>query len=84
MQAEIAQTRQLVPTVNCGESAPYEHPPAYPVFLGSENNLDDVTAYASKWQDYGIDADAVLSREQGKRRAVATCLDQLRAQGLIN
>lgn len=84
IQQEVAQTRVLVPTVNCGEDAPYEREPAYPVPPVDEGSLSQVTAYAEGWQDWSIDADAVLAREQGKRRAIGTCLAQLRTQGLIN
>jgi hypothetical protein len=80
----VAQTRVLVPTVNCGEDAPYERSPAYPVPPVDENSLPQVTDYAEHWQDWAVSSDAVLAREQGKRRAVASCLSNLRAQGLIN
>jgi hypothetical protein len=84
MAKEVAQTRLLVPDVNCGENAPYEHNPVYPPAPANELDLGELTLYAERWQDWAVDSDAVLAREQTKRRAVATCLANLRAQGLIN
>ena len=84
MPREIAQTRLLVPTVNCSENVPYDHNPAYPAAPANDQDFDLVNAYALAWQDWAIDADKALDRANGKRRVTAECLGKLRGNGLIN
>lgn len=82
------------PIVSCGEHAPFELLPAYPLAPAS---LDSVTAdssqslyqlgiakqYIDRQSAWAIQAAGVFQRDAIKRNATAQCLDALRARGVI-
>jgi len=73
----------LIPTVDCGEDKPDAQLPDYPVAPAVET-VDALRAYSRSQQQWAVRAAGVVTDEHTLRQATRTCLDGLRARGLIN
>ena len=72
----------MPPIVSCREHEPFERLPAYPV--GPITYSDKSTlAYSSAQSVWAAEIAGITKRNTIKRNATATCLDALRARGLI-
>lgn len=71
-----------LPMVNCREHEPFESLPGYPTPVGN-GSPDDTRAYSSAQSVWAATAAGIFQRNAIKRRATATCLDDLRSRGLI-
>ena len=73
-----AQTDQVRVTVSCGEHEPDQSLPPYPAL--SPDSSSSSTAQAQ----WAVQAAGAFQAEKTLRHFTAQCLDQLRAQHLIN
>lgn len=72
-----------MPTVACSENAAAVPLPAYPVAPVANDDVS-LLAYSKEQQLWAISAIGAYSQERAKRRAIASCLADLRTRGLIN
>jgi hypothetical protein len=79
----LAQTKTLVPTVNCGEDKSDFSLPPYPDAPASET-VESLHAYGKQQQLWAIAAAGVVSNERILRANTAICLKTLRDSGVIN
>jgi hypothetical protein len=77
----------IKPTVSCGEHAPFEVLPRYPagpVLTGDAGaDLAAIKTYSAAQSVWAVTVAGITQRNSIKRNATATCLDALRAAGLI-
>lgn len=71
------------PTVTCSEHAPFEPLPAYPV-APADNSVASLSQYSHDQAVWAAQVAGIVQRDEIKRNATATCLDQLRKAGVIN
>ncbi len=76
---QLAASDQVRPTVSCGEHESDQSLPAYPSPAAS-----DWQAYSTAQSEWAVKAAGAFQAEKILRHNTALCLDQLRAQGLIN
>lgn len=79
----LAQTKTLIPTIQCGEDEPNEVLPVYPDAPSTETK-ETLEAYSDQQSAWAITASGALRREKAKRAATGQCLRDLRERGLIN
>jgi hypothetical protein len=79
----LAPVHTLIPTVDCGEDKPDAELPDYPTAPAVETE-DTLRAFAKSQQLWAVHAVGVVEDEHTLRHATRTCLDGLRARGLIN
>jgi hypothetical protein len=93
MTQSLAQTKTLIPTVNCGEDRPDVVLPSYPVgpAVSPPATLDAANAVIAKLQQYGqqqqewaVSAAGAFKAERVLRAGTRDCLSNLRASGIIN
>lgn len=80
----LAQTKTLVPTVECGQDAPNESLPDYPVAPPEPETMTQLRAFSRAQMGWAVAAARVHQRESAMRAGTAACLRELRARGLIN
>jgi hypothetical protein len=70
-------------TVSCGERVPFEALPHYPAGPVHAADLAEIKAYSAAQSVWAVTVAGIVQRNSIKRNATATCLDALRADGLI-
>lgn len=92
MTQSLAQTKTLIPTVSCSESASDEALPNYPK-AADDSELDAMTPeqeikalkdYRTEQFVWAVQSSGAFAREKMKRAATSKCLQDLRGRGLIN
>ena len=80
----MAQTKTLVPTVECGQDAPDEALPDYPAAPAEPTTLAELQTFSRAQMQWAVAAARVHQRERAMRAGTAACLRGLRERGLIN
>lgn len=79
----MSTTPSIKPTVSCGEHTPFEVLPRYPTGPVHADDLAELKAYSSAQSVWAVKVAGITQRNSIKRNATATCLDALRAAGIV-